>query len=286
MSDENKNGSFWPSYVDIMTTLFAIMLVLFAVSYSRFKVKEKELTVLADHFIEIIDIYDAVGNIDSTKFVFDDKYSKNIFKLDIEYQDAGFDLTSQLKLDLTKPSDADSLRREIKEAGKTIKNTILEMQAKENLKKDIKYLIVVEGQSSRIPYDMGPWQNNNTLSYLRAQHLVYFWKANNLDFSHMERCELVISGSGEGGVPRFCPDDSALTKIPMDSLLEKNVYSKYSSQTKLGSIKAVNDTLYWKIWKCAEKRNQRFLIHIVPVIGKLNMDENIKDLVNKYRNKE
>lgn len=37
--NENNNGSFWPSYVDIMTTLFAIMLVLFAVSFSRFKIK-------------------------------------------------------------------------------------------------------------------------------------------------------------------------------------------------------------------------------------------------------
>ena len=59
MSDNSNKGSFWPSYVDIMTTLFAIMLVLFVVSYSRFKVKEEELQVLADHFIEIMDIYDA-----------------------------------------------------------------------------------------------------------------------------------------------------------------------------------------------------------------------------------
>ena len=42
--DNNNNGTFWPSYVDVMTTLFAIMLVLFAVSFSRFKIKEKELT--------------------------------------------------------------------------------------------------------------------------------------------------------------------------------------------------------------------------------------------------
>ena len=41
--DERNNSSFWPSYVDIMTTLFVIMLVLFVVSFSRFKIKEGEL---------------------------------------------------------------------------------------------------------------------------------------------------------------------------------------------------------------------------------------------------
>ncbi len=66
--ENNTKGSFWQSYVDIMTTLFAIMLVLFVVSYTLFKVKEKELQVLTDHFIEILDIYDGVGNIHSTKF--------------------------------------------------------------------------------------------------------------------------------------------------------------------------------------------------------------------------
>jgi hypothetical protein len=49
-----------------------------------------------------------------------------------------------------------------------------------------------------------------------------------IDFSNMEKCELVISGSGEGGVPRNCEN---------------------------------------------EKFNQRFLIHIVPVIGNIRMND-------------
>lgn len=284
MSDGNKKGSFWPSYVDIMTTLFAIMLVLFAVSYSRFKVKEKELSVLADHFIEIIDIYDAVGNIDSTKFEYNEMFSKNIFKLDIEYQTAGFDLSSQLKFDGVDTVAANRLRDEIVEAGNSIQQTIKEMQSKENLKKDIKYLIVVEGQSSRIPLYESEWKNNNTLSYLRAQYLVDFWKNHNLDFSNMDRCELVICGSGEGGEPRYMPDTMAIDDIPLDSILQNSV-NAYPKSTKIKDIKSANEQLYWKLWSSAEKRNQRFLIHIVPVIGRLSMDQRIRDLVEKYRNK-
>ena len=43
MNRRCNKDSFWPSYVDIMTTLFAIMVVLFAVSFSRFRANEKEL---------------------------------------------------------------------------------------------------------------------------------------------------------------------------------------------------------------------------------------------------
>ena len=56
MDKQNYNSSFWPSYVDIMTTLFAIMLVLFAVSYTRFKIKQKELEAVKDKYEEIMSI--------------------------------------------------------------------------------------------------------------------------------------------------------------------------------------------------------------------------------------
>ncbi len=258
--DGKKNGSFWPSYVDIMTTLFAIMLVLFVVSYSRFKVKEQELQVLADHFIEIIDIYDAVGNIDSTKFEYNELYSKNIFKLEIEYQPKEFELT-HLQLDkVGEVSKADALRKLIINAGASIKSTIQQLQSNENLKRDIKYLVVIEGQASKIPFnDFDPiWRNNYTLSYLRAWNLHKFWQENGIDFTKMDRCELVICGSGEEGVPRIIPSQ----------ILEE--------RKQLGSVE-------YKEWADMESKNQRFLVHIVPVIGKLNMDENIKNLVEKYR---
>ena len=56
---KNKE-SFWPSYVDIMTTLFAVMLILFAVSYARFKKKEGELEMLLNDYKDIINIYSIV----------------------------------------------------------------------------------------------------------------------------------------------------------------------------------------------------------------------------------
>ncbi len=64
----------------------------------------------------------------------------------------------------------------------------------------------------------------------------------------MDKCELVISGSGEGGIPRYTEEDY-----------------KHSSEYIKGTI--IEESDY-------EKFNQRFLIHIVPVIGNIRMNEN------------
>ena len=230
MRGKNRD-SFWLSYVDVMTTLFAIMVVLFAVSYSRFRIKEAELRQLADKYEEIKSIYDMVEKIDSSYFEFNKEYVKHIFKIQVKYQPKEFDV-HKLEADRYNKVEADSLRSRIKEAGRVIESTIRQLQESDSTKQDIKYLVVIEGQASRIPFNDGPWKNNNTLSYLRALHLHQFWKEEaGIDFSNMKKCELVISGSGEEGVPR-------------DSLIEEN--------------------------------NQRFLIHIVPVIGNIKLDSGKK----------
>ena len=55
MEELKRKGSFWPSYVDIMTTLFAIVLVLFVVSYSRFKIKENDYNISVSTYVEAED---------------------------------------------------------------------------------------------------------------------------------------------------------------------------------------------------------------------------------------
>ncbi len=227
MKENKYNQSFWPSYVDIMTTLFAIMLVLFAVSYNRFRVKEIELRKLANKYEEIRSIYQAVENIDSTYFEFNSTYVKHIFKLQVTFQKTEFSL---YKLTGDKKggnkAEADSLRHHIVKAGMEIKRTIEQLQKNDSIKGDIKYLVVIEGQASSDGYYVDEYRNNDVLSYQRALELNKFWQNEGIDFSNMDRCELVVSGSGVKGVPR-------------DSI---------------------------------EDNNQRFLIHIVPVIGNIKMN--------------
>ena len=229
-----KNGAFWPSYVDIMTTLFAIMMVLFTISYGRFKGRERSLVeindslqVFKDKYNEIRSIYAAVENINPQYFEFNPTYVKHIFKIQVTYQLGQFDLY-RLEDDANgNASRADSLRQQIIKAGEEIRSTIVKLQENDSINQDIKYLVVIEGQASKDGFNTDDWHNNNVLSYQRALALHQFWRDKaNIDFSNMEKCELVISGSGEGGVPR-------------DLLRETN--------------------------------NQRFLIHIVPVIGNIHL---------------
>ena len=233
--NNNRNNAFWPSYVDIMTTLFAIMLILFAVSFGKFhkekgelELKEKKLLEYRDKYREITSIYEAVENIDSTYFAFNEEHVKHIFKIQVTYQTGAFDLY-RLQADASgDKSHADALRKQILAAGKEIQKTIKSLQENDSIKQDIKYLVVLEGQASKDGFNEDAYRNNDVLSYQRALGLHRFWQKNGIDFSEMDKCELLISGSGEKGVPRDM----------------KN-----------------------------ERHNQRFLIHIVPVIGKIQRNK-------------
>ncbi len=214
-----------------MTTLFAIMLVLFGVTFSHFKSVNSELVEKQDSlnayvkdYKELLSIYEIVENIDTTYFEFRKEYVKHIFKINVTYQTGAFDLY-RLQADKDDPVRADRLRNDIFHAGEVIKTTIENLQRKDSLKQDIKYLVVIEGQASKDGYNQNDFMNNNVLSYQRAWKLTEFWKERGIDFTQMDKCELVISGSGEKGVPRETGD---------------------------------------------ERLNQRFLIHIVPVIGSVH----------------
>ncbi len=232
----NRSNTFWPSYVDVMTTLFAIMLILFAVSYGKFKkekgdleLKEKRLLEYKDKYREITSIYEAVENIDPTYFSFNEQYVKHIFNIQVTYQTGAFDLY-KLQADANGyKAEADALRRKIIAAGEEIRKTIISLQQNDSIKQDIKYLVVLEGQASKDGFNDDDYHNNYVLSYQRALGLHRFWQRNGIDFSNMNKCELVISGSGEKGVPRDSTN---------------------------------------------EFHNQRFLIHIVPVIGNIHRTSN------------
>lgn len=251
--DGKKNGSFWPSYVDIMTTLFAITLILFAVSFSRFKIKEKQLQSLVDEYDNIITVYSTVSSIDSTTyFGYNEQYLKHLFTVDVEYQQKEYRI-DKLKLDQTNTEAANLKRDSIIEAGRIIKNTIMKLENSNSIRNNIKFLVVIEGQASKVAFNMNDWQNNYTLSYLRAQFLNEFWKKNGIDLSSIPKCELIISGSGEGGVPRIIPNITT-PKTPEEM----------------------------SIWTEEEGKNQRFLIHIVPVIGNIDVT---KEKIEKLQGK-
>ena len=258
--DGRNNSTFWPSYVDIMTTLFAIMLVLFAVSFSRFKVKEKQLQVLVDEYENIVNVYSTVNEIDKSKmFGYDSLYLKHLMTINIQYQQKEYSMY-KLVQDIGEQPKADAVRKEIKTAGEIIKSKIEKLgnSIPDSLKKNIKFLVVIEGQASKVLFNDNDWQNNYTLSYLRAKYLNEFWKSNGIDFESMPCCELLVSGSGEGGKPRIEVDVAKLHKL------------------------YPNPKDFRKHWAEEEGKNQRFLVNIVPVIGNIDVTkEKMEHLKNK-----
>lgn len=173
--------SFWPSYVDIVTTLFAIMVVLFAVSYSRFRVKEGELKKIAE-------IRAAVQSIDTAYFQYVPEYKKHILKTKVMFRSGSADIND---LD-------DATKTELLAVRDTIKSFLDNLLLKYS---EASYLLIIEGQASRDNYGY-----NNQLSYDRALSLFKFWFPNQenttLKFFNLP-CEVVIAGAGQmEGKPR------------------------------------------------------------------------------------
>ncbi|GEM_PF-657394 len=270
MRKDRNNSSFWPSYVDIMTTLFAIMLVLFAVTYGRFKLREGQLEMLVNDYKDIIDVYSQVDSIDKSKYyAYDPLYLKHTLTVSIAYQDKEYNIKDKLEEDLYDKTKANKKREDIRQAGILVQKTIQNLEKIGKNSKNIKFLVIIEGQSSKIPFHDNDWQNNETLSFLRAEFLKKFWTDPVSQggcglFQHTSendinsKCEIIIAGSGEGGVPRYYYTGGT------------NPISKNPEHETYHTIQQV-PAKEFAAWKNVEIKNQRFLINIIPIIGNINV---------------
>lgn len=236
--DDNRNNFFWPSYVDLMTALFAVVLVLFILSYLNFKNKVDELEGMVQIYKEDSQILNKVkANLklfESDKEIFDMDtiYNRIRLRFSINFL-TGYQYYKIIPSHIDSNYSITSVN--LKQLGLKIKSIIeLFKYQKENdtLMKDISYLMVVSGSASRFGDDY----ENYILSYRRAYSLYQFWKDTlNIDFDseyYHDIIELQIAGTGIGGVGRF------------------------------------NDNPYYSQNKMEEKKNQRFIIYMTPKIGK------------------
>ena len=212
---KNRINFFWASYADLMTSLFFIMLVLFVLTVVMLKREQARLISKLEEYQKIEEIKKSINEINKEYFEYRPEYKKHILKLIVEYPNGIYDINSITDT---------SLLVKIANAGREIQNTILKFTNDEN----IKYLVILEGQASKDGYFINDYFNNNVLSYQRALGLKQYWERNEIFLDKLENCELIVAGSGEGGIPRELPD--------------------------LGN-----------------KRNQRFLIHIIPKTGEIEV---------------
>ena len=207
-----KSGShFWPSYSDLMTSLFFIMLVMFVltiVSLRNSLLEAERLRDISERQLESIkEIQEAVNQL-PTEFFQEDTVNKRwVLKgsYSPKFDVADFDI-SVLNDTMKLVSVGNSLMQVVDNLNK-MKND----PRYKNM--DITYLVVIEGMASKDNY-----YDNDALSYKRALSLYYLWKRNGISFEKSQ-CEVQISGSGVRGRGRFNSDG----KHPKDEIKNQRI---------------------------------------------------------------
>lgn len=181
---KKEKSLFWASYADLMTSLFFVMLVLFigaivVLDQERREFKGKYETSKKEK--EILEqINDATKNIDSTYFEYKEEFKKHKLKISVNYGNDVDQIETLPKL----------TQEQLLAAGVKLSDFVQETTSQNP---NIQYLLIIEGQASKI----GPEEINYPLSYRRAYGLKQFWENNGIKFT-ATNCEVLICGSGDG----------------------------------------------------------------------------------------
>ncbi|CAN5915227.1 hypothetical protein BH24BAC1_BH24BAC1_16270 [soil metagenome] len=195
MSKESRDF-FWPSYVDLMTVLFLVMLVLFVLSFKMFQDKDREnlgtlarLEVELEEKKKLDEIKAALSRLDGRYFQYNEKHKRHELLVDVLFE--------QSRAEIPQRSLAP-----LRQAGEELSQVVNALEDQE-----VKYLIVIDGRAASYP--AGDPRNVTErefaleLSYKRALALLKFWRNAGIKFPQ-DRIELVASGSGFEGAGRTC----------------------------------------------------------------------------------
>ena len=199
---KSNNDFFWPSFTDLMTSLFFIMLVLYVLTYVQLKIRNRVL----ENQLKIIKTVEAnLAPLKKEKqlFTYEEKYNRFKLAFDVKFEKDKYEILSDL--DLINP---DSTRLKIASAGSKLKVVIdklkLEKEKDPSLNK-VSYILVISGYASK-DFNQNYLDHNYKLSYSRALSLWSYWKKIGIDFESPEYNNLIdlqIAGNGWGGIGRL-----------------------------------------------------------------------------------
>lgn len=244
-----RQNPFWLSYVDLMTALFLIMLVLFVLSYRRFQEREAQLRVQLRELQLIRRIEGSVREMmgDKALFRYEPRFRRYTLARDIQFQGGQWDLRRPAQT--LPPAQAASSLTYLRHTGVALRglvDSLLARKRRDPALREVSYVLLIQGsasnlQDARAPrYDTYAYTDYENwgyiLSYQRAKALHDFWRRERIaDFDaprYHGLLELALAGNGYGGVGRYNPAGRHL-----------------------------------RVTNADEKRNQRFLIQIIPKIG-------------------
>ena len=198
MGKQRSGSHFWPSYSDLMTSLFFLMLVMFVLTIISLRntilEAERHRQVSEEQLRNVQQIQEAVNQLPVDYFEEDAINKRWILKKSYSPSFRAADYDIKVLNDTTK----------LIEVGSSLMGVIKQLNImKEDPKykdMDITYLVVIEGMASKDSY-----YDNDALSYKRALSLYYLWIRNGISFEKSQ-CEVQVSGSGIRGRGRFNSD--------------------------------------------------------------------------------
>ena len=195
-----KSDFFWPSYTDLMTSLFFIMLVLYVLTYVRLnttiKLQKDKLSI-----IEAVEENLKPLKKDTTLFRYEEQYKRFKLAFDVKF------LPDKSQLNDRELENYQPTVFNINKAGNKLQSVIKELKKAKDLNpklKNVSYIIVIAGYASYS--NNGDENYNYLLSYQRALNLRNYWRSLGIDFEAKEYNDLIdlqISGNGWGGIGRL-----------------------------------------------------------------------------------
>lgn len=199
---KNKfHNFFWPSYVDFMTNLFAIILVLFVISFTSYRkihdtiiatgggnIDSVILTIEQQKLVKAF--YEAQKDLKRTYFRYNDTYKRFECNVDVLFEPESPIIPAENEAELI-------------EAGHELDNIIKDFKKNVN----ISFKLVIEGRAAK-PHNAVITSKNyifaEKLSFQRAENLYHLWLDNYIlqDIRNSD-VEVFISGSGFGGKGRY-----------------------------------------------------------------------------------
>jgi len=195
----SKTDFFWPSFADLMTSLFFVMLALFAITFYK---QQKIIKDLEEKLVIVNAVKENLKPLknDTHLFKYQEKYKRFILAFDVKFEKDKSDLFEDY--DLESPYKT---RDQIRKAGRALKKVVLQLKKEKSTNeklKDVSYIIVMSGYASN---DSTGMDHNYELSYKRAHSLWKYWKSEGIDFEDASfdgLIDLQIAGNGWGGIGR------------------------------------------------------------------------------------
>jgi outer membrane protein OmpA-like peptidoglycan-associated protein len=194
----SKSDAFWPSYTDLMTSLFFIMLVLYILTYVRLN-STIQFQANKLKIIETVEENLRPLKKETSLFIYEEQYRRFKLAFDVKFGNNQYQLTPDQLYNY-----GQTIER-IDKAGLKLKSIIdhlaQERVSDERLKR-VSYVVVIAGYASK----SGEELHNYELSYKRALELKNYWKSKGIDFEAKEYEELVdlqVAGNGWGGIGRL-----------------------------------------------------------------------------------